>query len=78
MEIRQLLFLKKLPLCDDCDTFIAIMLLPVEAFVHHRMTAMTSIFNLLDDPIRFGVADGKGVVEHIGFLSLSIIKYRKL
>ena len=49
------------------------MLLPVEAFVHHRMAAMTSILNLLDDPVRFGVANGKGVIEHIGFLSLSII-----
>jgi hypothetical protein len=54
------------------------MLLPVEAFVHHRMATMTSILNLLDDPIRFGVADGKGIIEHFSFLSLSIIKYRKL
>jgi hypothetical protein len=45
------------------------MLPPVEAFIHHSMTAVTFVFNLTKNSVGFSVADDESVVEHLRFLS---------
>ena len=58
-----------LPFGDRLNSFLPIMLPPVEAFIHHSMTAVVLILNLTKNLIGFSVANGESVVEHFRFLS---------
>lgn len=47
------------------------MLSPIEAFIHHGMSAVTFVFDLAKNSVGFSIADGESVVEH--FVSFLII-----
>jgi hypothetical protein len=53
-----------LPVGGNLNTFIAIVLLPVKALIHHRITAVITIgvVDLLKDAVGFSVADNESVV----------------
>ena len=58
-----------LPFGDRLNSFFPIMLPPVEAFIHHSMTAVVLILNLTKNLVGFSVANGESVIEHLRFLS---------
>jgi hypothetical protein len=43
------------------------MLPPVEAFIHHSISAVTFVFNLTKNPVGFSIANGKSIIKHIQF-----------
>ena len=58
-----------LPFIDNLNSFFAVVLPPIEAFIHHSMPAMIFVFNLTKNPVGFSVANGESVIEHLRFLS---------
>ena len=60
---------RRLPFVDNLNSFVPIMLPPVEAFIHHRIPTMAFVFDLTKNPVGFSIADGESVVEHLRFLS---------
>jgi len=61
----------RLPFVDNLNSFVPIILPPVEAFIHHSIPAMAFIFDLTKNPVGFSVADGESVIEHlVSFLTI--------
>ena len=55
----------ELPFVDNLNSFVAVMLPPIEAFIHHCMSTVVLILNLTKNLIGFSIADGESVVEHV-------------